>query len=117
MLNAHDHVLGLLELPDPFTAIIGRDDVGNGKPHPEPYRKGCAALDVPAAETLVFEDAVSGVRSAIAARTRCAGIGVPELREAGAFDVIDDFTGLYVDRSTPAAVTLRGLRPAVPIRR
>lgn len=58
------------ELLDVFAVVVTRDDVTNGKPHPEPYQVACARLGVPAAACVAVEDAPAGVASALA-----AGIG------------------------------------------
>jgi beta-phosphoglucomutase len=42
-------------------------DVQNGKPHPEPYLKAMAKLNVKPKEAIVFENAPFGIRSAKAA--------------------------------------------------
>lgn len=91
-----EHVVRLFELHDVFRAVVSRDDVAHGKPHPEPYESGCARLGVEPASTLVFEDALSGVRSSVAAGTLCVGIGGDELVRAGAVASVLDFTGLSV---------------------
>jgi HAD superfamily hydrolase (TIGR01509 family) len=54
-------------LDDVFAATVSADDVTTGKPDPEPYRRGAAALGVPASACLVIEDAIPGLRSAQAA--------------------------------------------------
>lgn len=50
-----------------FEATISADDVTRGKPDPEPYLRGAAALGVPATSCLVIEDAVVGMHAAEAA--------------------------------------------------
>jgi beta-phosphoglucomutase len=50
-----------------FEATISADDVTRGKPDPEPYLLGAAALGVAAGDCLVIEDAVVGLRAAEAA--------------------------------------------------
>jgi HAD superfamily hydrolase (TIGR01509 family) len=50
-----------------FRAIISRESVTHGKPHPEPYLKAAAALGVPPADVLAIEDSPTGLRSAHAA--------------------------------------------------
>jgi sugar-phosphatase len=89
-----EHVVELFELGEVFSAVVSRDDVANGKPHPEPYRSGCALLGVEPASTLVFEDALSGVRSSVSAGTHCVGIGGDDLVRAGAAVAVPDFTHL-----------------------
>ncbi len=56
--------LGLWEY---FEVIVGAEDVKNGKPSPEPFLTAARLLNVDPAKCLVFEDAESGVQSAIAA--------------------------------------------------
>ncbi len=58
------------DLLDLFTIVVTRNDVANGKPHPEPYALACALLGVPPAACLAVEDAPAGVSSAVS-----AGIG------------------------------------------
>ena len=50
-----------------FHAVVTRDDVANGKPHPEPYIKAATALGHPPASILAVEDSPTGVRAAHAA--------------------------------------------------
>jgi HAD superfamily hydrolase (TIGR01509 family) len=50
-----------------FRHVVTRDDVTNGKPHPEPYLKASAALGHAPTDTLAVEDSPTGVRSAHAA--------------------------------------------------
>ena len=78
-----DLVLQRFDLGDVFRATVSADDVTIGKPDPEPYLRGAAALGVPARECLVIEDAVPGLRSAEAAGA--AAIVVDRLREPERF--------------------------------
>ena len=80
-------------LPGPllarFSAVVTSDDVTRHKPHPEPYLQAAAALDFPAAECLVVENAPAGIASAVAAGATCYALGTtlgPEhLGQAHAF--------------------------------
>ncbi len=60
-------------LPVP-AKMITASEVINGKPHPEPYLKGAVTLGFPPQQCLVFEDALSGIRSAHAAGMKVIGI-------------------------------------------
>lgn len=60
-------VLRRFALEGIFAATVSADDVTIGKPDPEPYLLGAAALGLPASACLVIEDAVAGLRSAEAA--------------------------------------------------
>jgi HAD superfamily hydrolase (TIGR01509 family) len=54
----------LSQLPEgTFAVSVAGDEVTQGKPHPEPYEKACAALGVAARQCVVFEDSVTGARS------------------------------------------------------
>lgn len=80
--------------------LLTSDDVNNGKPNPEPYRKGAALLGVPAPKCLVFEDAPAGVVAGkasgalvVAFRTTATD---PELEKAGADWIVRGCTSLSV---------------------
>lgn len=49
------------------THIIAAETVANGKPHPEPYRKGAELLGLSPADCLVIEDSASGASAGHAA--------------------------------------------------
>ncbi len=57
--------------------LLTSDDVTNGKPDPEPYRKGAVLLGVPAPKCLVFEDAPAGIRAGKAAGACKAAAACP----------------------------------------
>ena len=65
--------LQVVGLPVPANMVTA-DDVTRGKPDPEPYLKGAAAVGFAASDCLVFEDAPSGIRAAKAAGTRVIGV-------------------------------------------
>lgn len=51
--------LGGLGVVDLFDAVLGADQVGRSKPHPEMVHRLCEATGVPAVETVVVGDAVA----------------------------------------------------------
>ena len=97
------------ELPVPDRIIAG-DDVGNGKPHPEPYITGARLLGYPSAECVVVEDAPTGVGSGVAAGSRVLGVlgthSAEELLGTGATWVTPSLVGVAVQ------VDAHGLRLA-----
>jgi sugar-phosphatase len=50
--------------------LITASDIQRGKPHPEPYLRGAAALNLPPTDCVVIEDAPAGVVSGKAAGAR-----------------------------------------------
>ena len=62
------------DLWDCFDATVCGSDVQNGKPHPEPYLKALAKLNVTAKQAVVFENAPFGIRSAKAAGLYCLAL-------------------------------------------
>ena len=50
-----------------FATSVAGDEVERGKPHPEPYERACAVLDVDPRSCVAFEDSETGARSANAA--------------------------------------------------
>jgi HAD superfamily hydrolase (TIGR01509 family) len=69
----HDRLVAELGY-EPFTVIVGGDDVTRGKPHPEPYLTAAAALGQQPANCLALEDSPTGVTSALSAGCRVVGI-------------------------------------------
>ena len=61
----------------PFDVTVAGDEVGAGKPHPEPYLTAAAALGVDPGRCVVLEDSPSGVASGEAAG--CAVVAVPSV--------------------------------------
>jgi sugar-phosphatase len=68
--------------------MVTCSDVERGKPHPEPYLKGAAAVGTNATDCVVVEDAPAGIRSGKAAGSKVIALRTTaveeELREAGA---------------------------------
>ena len=74
-------ILDKMGLTPLFDAIIDGNNVINGKPHPEVFLKGAAALGLHPAECIVFEDSIAGVQAAKTGGMSCVGIGTPETLE------------------------------------
>jgi mannitol-1-/sugar-/sorbitol-6-phosphatase len=74
-----------IPIPD---VLVTADDVKNGKPDPEPYRRGAELLKVDPRNCVVVEDAPAGVRSAHAAGMKVISLPstypASELQEADA---------------------------------
>jgi sugar-phosphatase len=68
--------------------LVTADDVTQGKPDPEPYKRGAELLHISPAECVVIEDAPAGIRSAHGAGMKVISLPstypVSELHEADA---------------------------------
>lgn len=80
--------------------LITASDIQHGKPDPEPYRKGAAALNLSPQSCIVIEDAASGTRSGKAAGSRVLAVRTTSpdeiLLAAGADWVVNDCSSLRV---------------------
>jgi sugar-phosphatase len=74
--------------------LVSSSDIQHGKPHPEPYLKGAAALQLPPTDCVVIEDAASGTRAGESAGARVLAIRTTstdqELLAAGADWIAND---------------------------
>jgi HAD superfamily hydrolase (TIGR01509 family) len=79
-----EHHLGRAGLLAHFSALVTRDDVVRGKPHPDSYLLAARALGAPPQRCLAIEDSPTGLRSAVAAGAMT--ILAPDLLEPSAED-------------------------------
>lgn len=90
------YLIDHLKLRPLFDVIIGKDDVPQGKPHPDTYTATAARLGVKPENCIVFEDALLGEQAAYRAGMRC--VAVATTLKATDFQapltVIKDFTSL-----------------------
>src|SRR5207302_1685493 len=61
------HHLRAAGIVDRFDAVVTRDDVVRGKPHPDLFLRAASALAIAPARCLALEDSYNGVRAAHAA--------------------------------------------------
>ena len=59
---------------DLVSQLVTASDIRNGKPDPEPYLKGAAAIGIPPRDCVVIEDAASGTQAGKAAGARVLAI-------------------------------------------
>jgi beta-phosphoglucomutase family hydrolase len=95
-------ILDHLGIQEHFSIVVTGDDVAHGKPNPEIFRKAAQLLAARNDETLVIEDAVSGVIAAKNAGMKCMAIAsngrAEALRTAGAEIVVADFKSVTLAR-------------------
>ncbi|WP_197514854.1 HAD family phosphatase [Mycobacterium sp. 852013-50091_SCH5140682] len=58
------HLVAAAAAPGTFAAVIAGDDVGRGKPDPEPYLTAARRLNIAPAQCVAVEDSLSGTLSA-----------------------------------------------------
>ena len=71
--NIQFHLDGL-EAEDYFSALVGSEDVRNGKPDPEIFLQAASRLGVAVGECLVFEDTPAGLEAAARAGMRAIAV-------------------------------------------
>jgi len=83
---------------DLVSFLVTANDIRHGKPNPEPYLKGAAALQLPPQDCIVIEDAASGTRAGKAAGARVIAVrttsGDASLCAAGADWIVNDCASL-----------------------
>lgn len=86
---------------DAFSAVVGADQVSQGKPHPEPYLTAMArvakrAPELRPEECLVFEDSMPGIAAALAAGMKVVAVtnSYPAAKLGAAHRVVDSLEGL-----------------------
>lgn len=95
---------------DFVSQLVTASDIHNGKPHPEPYLKGAAALNLPPQDCVVIEDAASGTRSGKASGARVLAVRTTSddatLLAAGADWIANDCASLTCSISPDTRLTL-----------
>ena len=106
-----EFVLDGLGIASHFHAVIGPEDVRNGKPHPEIFLKAADTLRVDPAHCVVFEDAMSGIEAA--GRAGMKAVALATSLAAGEFQthpavfcIVRDYTSLE-----PRAIAEAATRP------
>ncbi len=62
-------------LLDAFEVIVGKEDVTEPKPSPQPYKKALKTLGVSPRSALAIEDSRTGIESALAAGLKVVAVG------------------------------------------
>jgi mannitol-1-/sugar-/sorbitol-6-phosphatase len=95
------------ELPIP-AVFVTADDVGRGKPDPEPYLTATARLGVSPADCLVCEDSPTGLAAALAAGIRTIALLTTHRAEAlaGADATVASLAALALSPGTGGSVSV-----------
>ena len=85
-------ILDLCCITDRFETVVDGNSITLSKPDPEVFLTGALALGAQPENTVVFEDAVSGVQAGKAGGFRVVGVGSPEVLSEADF-TISSFEG------------------------
>jgi len=81
--------LARLGFTEAFDVVLSAEMETYGKPHPAVYLSAARRFDVPTTRCVAFEDSVSGVISAKAARMYCVAVPPAESRKDPSYGVAD----------------------------
>lgn len=84
-------------ITDRFDAVVDGNSITFSKPDPEVFLKGAAALKAAPANTVVFEDALSGVDAALNGGFRVVGVGAEGTLPKSDF-MLQGFDGFTMDK-------------------
>ena len=87
------------ELKQMFDRILTAECFTQSKPHPDPYQKGAAALNVPINRCIVFEDSINGLKSG-----QAAGMKVVGLTTTNSYKAVQPFAHLIISDFTQADI-------------
>jgi len=97
-----DFTLGHTGLRETFSAIVDDTMVKEGKPAPEVYLTAAKAINMPPDTCIVFEDALLGIQAGKKANMKVVAVATTHTREEleaeGADLIIDDFSGLEMEK-------------------
>lgn len=97
-----EFIIEALGIGDCIDGSISGSEVTHGKPHPEIFTKAHELLGLKAEECIVFEDAVNGIRSGVAAGCKCVGItttaSAEELTKVGASMCFADYSTVTIEQ-------------------
>ncbi len=82
-----------------FDAIIGGDNIKNGKPAPDIFLKAANAINLPPEDCYVFEDSFNGIRGAN--KAGCSPIMIPDTNQPNE-EIKKLCTGIYASLSDAA---------------
>jgi beta-phosphoglucomutase family hydrolase len=93
-------VINKLNISNYFSAIVGGEEIKNGKPSPEIFLKAAKLLKAESNNCLVIEDSKNGVAAAKAAGMKCVGFKNPNSgnQDLGKADlIVDNYDSLDIN--------------------
>ncbi len=98
-----DFILDALDIRSYFDVLLNESMVSHPKPDPEIYQKAMALLGIEPADSIIFEDSMTGIQAAKASGALVIGMATTQAPdELWPFvdDVAHDFTEITLDRLT-----------------
>lgn len=92
-----ERILKQVDITHYFDAVIDGTKTTKGKPDPQVFEMGAAALAVDAANCVVFEDALKGVEAAKNGNMYCIGVGEEDVLHQADF-VIKSLAEMSLER-------------------
>ena len=96
-----DFVMDALGIRHYFDVLLNESMVSNPKPDPEIYQKAMAMLHVDPADSVIFEDSITGIQAAKASGASVVGMATtqsPDELQPLVDDVAQDFTQMTLSR-------------------
>jgi HAD superfamily hydrolase (TIGR01509 family) len=92
-------ILDTLKIRNYFNQIVDDSMVAHSKPHPEIYLKSAELLQIKPENCVVFEDSLSGTKSAFNAGAKVVAITttLPANKHEFAHLIVPDFRGITLD--------------------
>ncbi len=98
-----DFVMDALNIRSYFDVLLNESMVSHPKPDPEIYQKAMTLLDVDPADSIIFEDSMTGIQAAKASGALVIGMATtqsPDELRPFVDDVAHDFMEITLDRLT-----------------
>ncbi len=96
-----DFIMDALGIRHYFDALLNESMVSHPKPDPEIYQKAMALLNVNPADSVIFEDSITGIQAAKASGAYVVGMATtqsPDELRSLVDDVAQDFTQMTLSR-------------------
>ncbi|MBN2478168.1 HAD family phosphatase [Candidatus Micrarchaeota archaeon] len=91
-IDSINRILRIKKLESYFDFVLGRENVKNGKPHPEVFLKAAEMLGAKNTECIVIEDSKKGIEAAKSAGMKIVCLNSPFAEFRNCFKIINDYT-------------------------
>ena len=94
-----NRIIERMNLDDYFLELLSGEDTTKNKPHPEPYTEMMKLLNVSPKNTVIIEDSLTGIKSAVSsgAKVIAKSGSVPDNKLFNAHHIIDHLDEISID--------------------